>query len=97
MTRLQQPAEVAGGGGVPSADDFYSGTRAALAGGTTTVMNLVTSRDGESLLTALDRWRDWADEKVCCDYGLHVAVTAWSDKVRPCVLCAVNKIDRHQS
>ncbi|XP_043202217.1 dihydropyrimidinase-like [Amphibalanus amphitrite] len=80
MTRLQQPADAAGAGGAASADDFYSGTRAALAGGTTTVLNLAAPRPGEPLVAAFDRWRELADEKVCCDYGLHVAITSWTDK-----------------
>ena len=80
LVRLQHHSG-AGGSSLVSADDFYSGTRAALAGGTTTVLSLATPQPGETLLTAYDRWRGWADGQVCCDYGLHVAVTSWSDKV----------------
>lgn len=36
---------------------------------------------GESLIDAYNKWRQWADEKVCCDYGLHVAVPGWNDKI----------------
>lgn len=39
-------------------------------------------KKGESLLEAYHNWRQKADEKVCCDYGLHVAVTWWSDSVK---------------
>jgi len=36
---------------------------------------------GESLLSSYDRWRDWADTKVCCDYSFHVAITWWSEQI----------------
>ena len=74
---FQQPVA-----GTVSCDDFYTGTRAALAGGTTTVLDVVMPERGESLVDAHAKWAGWADQKACCDYGLHVAVTWWSEKVR---------------
>ncbi|HUU06722.1 MAG TPA: dihydropyrimidinase [Patescibacteria group bacterium] len=58
-----------------SSDDFASGSRAALAGGTTTILDFVTPGRGESLLAALAA-RKAAARKSLCDYGLHVSVTA---------------------
>lgn len=37
---------------------------------------------GQSLLEAYDDWRAAADPKVCCDYGLHCAITSWSNSVK---------------
>ena len=62
--------------GTRTVDDFYSGTRAALAGGTTTIIDFVIAPD-QGLLEGYNKWRSWADEKVCCDYSLHVAVTSF--------------------
>ena len=76
QTHFQQPAA-----GTVSCDDFYTGTRAALAGGTTTVLDVVMPERGESLVEAHNKWAEWADQKACCDYGLHVGVTYWSEKV----------------
>lgn len=45
------------------------------------VVDFVIPQKGESLLDAYEKWRGWADAKVCCDYGLHVAVTWWADQV----------------
>ncbi|XP_049881817.1 dihydropyrimidinase isoform X1 [Pectinophora gossypiella] len=68
--------------GAKTADDFYKGTRAAVAGGTTTVIDFVLPQKGQSLLDAYANWRQKADGKVCCDYGLHVGVTWWSPSVK---------------
>ena len=45
-------------------------------------MDFVLGPKNESLLQQYDRWRSWADPKVCCDYSFHAGVTWWSQQVR---------------
>ena len=52
------------GYGTYTVDDFYTGTKAALAGGTTMVVDMVHPQQGETLMEAYSRWRECADDKV---------------------------------
>jgi len=66
--------------GTVSADDFESGTRAALSGGTTMVVDFCLPAPGQSLLAAYQEWRH-KSEKAVTDYSFHMAVTWWDKQV----------------
>lgn len=67
--------------GTTTMDDFYTGTAAALAGGTTCIIDFVIPNPQQPLMDAYKTWRTWA-EKSASDYSFHVAVTWWDDSVR---------------
>ncbi|TPK20260.1 dihydropyrimidinase [Mesorhizobium sp. B2-5-9] len=66
--------------GTYSADDFESGTRAALAGGTTMVVDFCLPAPQQSLLEALQMW-DNKTSRASCDYSFHMAITWWGKQV----------------
>jgi len=68
-------------GDISSADDFYTGTRAAACGGVTTIMDFVTPEKNESLINALDKRIKLASDKVCIDYSLHMGIIAVDDGI----------------
>ena len=66
--------------GTVSADDFESGTKAALSGGTTMIVDFCIPAPGASMLAAYQDWRR-KSEKAAADYSFHMAVTSWSKQV----------------
>ncbi|MET3598677.1 dihydropyrimidinase [Martelella mangrovi] len=66
--------------GTYSTDDFASGTRAAVAGGTTMVVDFCLPDPGQSLLDAIKRW-DNKSTSAACDYSFHMAITWWDKQV----------------
>ncbi|WP_406720980.1 dihydropyrimidinase [Thioclava litoralis] len=66
--------------GTYSADDFDAGTAAAVAGGTTMVIDFALPNPGESMLDALKKWDNKA-ARAHCDYSFHMAVTWWGEQV----------------
>ena len=61
-----------------TADNFKTGTKAAVVGGTTTVLDFATQDRGMSMQDALDLWHKKAQES-SCNYGFHMAVSEWND------------------
>ncbi len=66
--------------GTTTTDDFSSGTRAALSGGTTMIVDFVLPSQDESLIEALQAWHQKAGKAVS-DFGFHVAITWWGEQV----------------
>lgn len=65
----------------PSCDDFSSGSKAAIAGGTTFLIDFVTPSRGQSLMNAL-AFRLKESNKCLVDYTLHMGIT-WFDETIP--------------
>jgi len=64
-----------------SSDDFYTGSKAALYGGTTTLIDFVTPHKDQSLCDALDK-RDKEAASSLIDYSFHVSPVEWKDTLK---------------
>lgn len=64
-----------------TADDFDSGTKSAIRGGTTTIVDFACPNKGESLHHGLDLWHRKADGKSWCDYGFHMTIDDWNAEI----------------
>ena len=67
-------------GGTQSSDDFFTGTRAAAFGGTTTIIDFAVQTKGESMISGVDAWHKKAEGKCAIDYGFHLITTDFEDK-----------------
>ena len=64
-----------------TADDFESGTRAAIRGGTTTIIDFACPEKGETLAYGLQSWHEKADGRCWCDYGFHMTIDDWNEGI----------------
>ena len=64
-----------------TADDFDSGTKSAIRGGTTTIVDFACPNKDESLHHGLDLWHRKANGKSWCDYGFHMTIDDWNAEI----------------
>jgi len=69
--------------GTFSSDNYETGTRAALHGGTTMVIDFVLQKQGHSLREALTEWQSRANGNCLGDYSFHMAVTDFNGSDPP--------------
>ncbi len=77
--------------GTSSSDDYTTGTRAALFGGTTMVIDFILQTQGDTLKNALKAWQGRSKGKAVGDYSYHMAVTDFNPKVAKEVVHMIEK------
>jgi dihydropyrimidinase len=68
--------------GTVSKDDFETGTRAALAGGTTMIMDFAIPPPNGDHLAVFEEYKGKAASKAVCDYALHVGIIHYDERVK---------------
>ena len=76
--------------GTVASEDFYTGTAAGLAGGTTMIIDFVIPAPQQNIMEAYQQWREWA-QKAVADYSFHVAITWWDETVHADMQTLVEK------
>lgn len=75
--------------GTVAKDDYESGSKAALLGGTTTLIEMCCPARTDHALDAFELWKSKAEGKSACDYSFHMGVTKFdkttSDQLREIV------------
>jgi dihydropyrimidinase len=68
--------------GTFSSDNYETGTRAALYGGTTMVIDFILQKQGNSLRAALEEWQGRSNNNCVGDYSFHMAVTDFNENTK---------------
>ncbi|MBF9220942.1 dihydropyrimidinase [Hymenobacter ruricola] len=68
--------------GTFSSDTYETGTRAALHGGTTMVIDFILQKQGNSLRSAFEEWSGRATGNAVGDYSFHMAVTDFNPSTK---------------
>ncbi len=77
--------------GTFSSDTYETGTRAALYGGTTTVIDFILQKQGNSLQAAFDEWSGRANGNAVGDYSFHMAVTDFNENTKQEIKTMIEK------
>jgi len=68
--------------GTFSSDNYETGTKAALFGGTTSLIDFAIQTQGKSMYNAVEEWNKKSEGNALCDYSYHLAVTDFNDQTR---------------
>jgi len=68
--------------GTYAIDDYESASKAALAGGTTTLIEMICPGPKDQPWEAYQLWRSQAKGKAAVDYSFHMSVVRFEDKIR---------------
>lgn len=71
-----------GKGSLGTADNFDTGSKAAVATGTTTVIDMATPNKGGSLKECLKDWDHLANGNSSCDYTYHMSIIEWNPEIK---------------
>ncbi len=66
--------------GTYAKDDYASGSRAALIGGTTTLIEMCCPSRGESALQAFELWLSKAEGVSACDFSFHMGISKFDEQ-----------------
>ncbi len=72
-----------------SSDDFLTGSKAALHGGTTTIIDFVTPKKGQSLAKAIELRKEEAKNCIT-NYSFHVSPIEWRNSIEKEILDCIN-------
>ncbi len=67
--------------GLAAKDDYVSASRAALVGGTTTLIEMACPTRRDEVLPAFERWRGHAEGRSACDYAFHMGIGRFDARV----------------
>ena len=65
--------------GTNALDDHASATKAALAGGTTTVIEMICPGPDDEPRAAFEEWKALAEQGACCDFTFHLSVVRFDE------------------
>jgi dihydropyrimidinase len=68
--------------GTYAADDYESASKAALAGGTTTLIEMICPGREDEPVAAFELWRSKAERLAALDYTFHMSVVRFEEQVR---------------